>query len=100
MNDGISALETIETFKPSVILLDIGMPNLDGFELARQIRQRPESRHMILIALTGWGQEEDRRQSRQAGIDHHLIKPVNLHSLRNLLAASTEDSHADRIAQE
>ena len=100
VNDGISALETIETFKPSVILLDIGMPNLDGFELARQIRQRPESRHMILIALTGWGQEEDRRQSRQAGIDHHLIKPVNLHSLRNLLAASTEDSHADRIAQE
>ncbi|MGV8712964.1 MAG: response regulator [Nitrosomonas sp.] len=96
VHDGTSALDIIDTFRPSVILLDIGMPGMDGFELARRIRQSPEGRQMTLIALTGWGQEEDRRQSQQADIDHHLIKPVDVLSLKKLLSTSPEVAVADR----
>lgn len=85
-NGGPSALETLPIFRPSVVLLDIGMPGMDGFEVARRIRQQPGGRDIVLIALTGWGQEQDRRQSRDAGIDHHLVKPVDLELLKELLA--------------
>lgn len=85
-NGGPSALETLPIFRPSVVLLDIGMPGMDGFEVARHIRQQPGGRDIALIALTGWGQEQDRRQSRDAGIDHHLVKPVDLELLKELLA--------------
>jgi CheY-like chemotaxis protein len=86
-HDGPAALEALETHRPSVVLLDIGLPGMDGFEVARQARQRPEGRDVTLIALTGWGQEEDRRQSREVGIDHHLVKPVDLGALQALLAS-------------
>ena len=69
------------------MLLDIGMPGMDGFEVARRARQRPESRELTLIALSGWGQDEDRRRSREAGIDYHLVKPVDLDELGHLLTA-------------
>ena len=69
------------------MLLDIGMPGMDGLEVARRARQTPESRDLTLIALTGWGQEEDRRRSREAGIDYHLVKPVDLEELGQLLTA-------------
>jgi signal transduction histidine kinase len=85
-NDGPAALEAFKTYRPSVVLLDIGLPGMDGYEVARQARQQPESEDVTLIALTGWGQEEDRRRSREAGIDHHLIKPVDLGVLERLLA--------------
>ncbi|MGZ5050594.1 MAG: PAS domain-containing protein [Methylobacter sp.] len=84
-NDGRSALEILQTFRPAVVLLDIGMPDMDGFEVARRIRQRPEGRDITLIALTGWGQEQDRRQSQDAGINYHLVKPVDLEILKELL---------------
>jgi CheY-like chemotaxis protein len=85
-NDGQSALSAMETQPPDVVLLDIGMPGMDGFEVARRVRKRPEFASVQLIALTGWGQEEDRRRTSEAGFDHHLVKPVDLASLEPLLA--------------
>jgi PAS domain S-box-containing protein len=83
---GLAALEALESFKPEVVLLDIGMPEIDGYEVARRIRQNPDYRDVLLVALTGWGQEEDRRRSRAAGFDHHLVKPADIDLLQSLLA--------------
>jgi PAS domain S-box-containing protein/excisionase family DNA binding protein len=85
--DGPSALERVKIFRPSVILMDLGMPGMDGCEVARLIRQEPENRKVVLIAMTGWGEEEDRRRSREAGFDHHLVKPIDLSALQALLAS-------------
>ena len=85
VHDGVSALERVETFHPAIVLLDIGMPGMDGYEVARRIRARPALRGVQLVALTGWGQAEDRRRSRDAGFDHHLIKPAGLDELWALL---------------
>jgi signal transduction histidine kinase len=74
--DGQSALEAIRSYRPAVVLLDIGMPGVDGHEVARQVRQEKTFKDVSLVALTGWGQEEDRRRSKAAGFDHHLVKPV------------------------
>jgi len=84
--DGLEAMEATERFKPDVILLDIGLPNLNGYEVARKIREQPWSQTMVLVALTGWGQEEDRRRSQEAGFNHHLTKPVDPLALTKLLA--------------
>jgi PAS domain S-box-containing protein len=86
-SDGPAALEKLVTCRPSLMLLDIGMPGMDGLEVARRVRQLPESRELTVIALSGWGQDEDRRRSREAGIDYHLVKPVNLDELSHLLTA-------------
>jgi PAS domain S-box-containing protein len=75
--DGPAALQRAEAFRPDLILLDIGMPVMDGYEAARRIRQTPSLRNVLLVAQTGWGQSEDRRRTREAGFDHHLIKPVD-----------------------
>jgi len=83
--DGYDALKAVADFNPAVVLLDIGMPGMDGHEVARRIRQQQEFQDIVLIALTGWGQEEDRRRSESAGFDHHLIKPADLATLRTLL---------------
>jgi PAS domain S-box-containing protein len=85
-HDGPSALEALRTQEPAAALLDIGMPGMDGYELARRVRAVPHGANLTLIALTGWGNDEDRRRSREAGIDHHLVKPVDLHVLEELLA--------------
>lgn len=87
-HDGPSALQTIEACRPEIVLLDIGMPGMDGFEVAERIRRNPQLADLVLIALTGWGQEDDRRRTRVAGFDHHLVKPVNLEALQQLLATS------------
>jgi CheY-like chemotaxis protein len=92
-NDGIEALAVAETFQPHAAFLDLGMPKLNGYDTARQIRQHPWGNNMVLIALTGWGQDEDRRRSREAGFDAHLVKPVDHRSLENILV---ECSSADR----
>ena len=86
-HDGETALEAFRTYKPSVAVLDIGMPGMDGYELARRARAEPSGDAVTLIALTGWGYEEDRRRSKEAGINHHLIKPVELGVLEQLLAS-------------
>jgi PAS domain S-box-containing protein len=82
---GPDALKLLASYHPAVVLLDLGMPDMDGYEVARRIRQRPEYRDVTLIALTGWGQEEDRRRSQMAGFDYHLIKPADVAALETLL---------------
>jgi CheY-like chemotaxis protein len=84
---GREALDAFEAYRPSVVLLDIGMPGMDGYQVARAIRGRENGAGVPLVALTGWGQEEDRRRSREAGFDHHLIKPADIAALQSLLAS-------------
>ncbi len=85
--DGPAALDACRGYRPEVVLLDIGMAGMDGYEVARRIRQGAGSKDMTLIALTGWGQEKDRRSSKAAGFDHHLVKPVDIDALQGLLRA-------------
>ena len=84
--DGIEAVTAAEEFQPDVVLLDIGLPRLNGYGAAQRIREQPWGKHMILIALTGWGQEDDRKRSKEAGFDNHMVKPVELPTLMTLLA--------------
>ncbi|MGE3779774.1 MAG: ATP-binding protein [Pirellulaceae bacterium] len=84
--DGLEAVEVAATFKPDVILLDIGLPTLNGYEACRRIRQQPRGKNIVIVALTGWGQEEDRERSRHAGFSGHMVKPVELAALTKLLA--------------
>ncbi|MGH8193105.1 MAG: hybrid sensor histidine kinase/response regulator [Woeseiaceae bacterium] len=85
-HDGLEAMETAAAFRPNVMLLDIGMPKLNGYEVARRIRKQPWGKSIVLVALTGWGQEEDRARSREAGFDEHIVKPVEHSALTRLLA--------------
>ena len=83
--DGVEAVESAAAFRPELVFLDIGLPRLNGYDAARRIRQQPGGATMTLVALTGWGQEDDRRRSREAGFDHHLVKPVDPLELERLL---------------
>ncbi len=84
-NCGIKAIELAQVFHPQVVLLDIGLPDLDGYEVAKRLRALPETRNAILIALTGYGQTEDREFSKSAGFNYHLLKPLNFEELSTLL---------------
>lgn len=88
VHDGVAALDRAATFHPDAILLDIGLPGMNGYDVARRLRAQPEYEKTLLIAITGYGQEEDRRRSREAGFDHHLVKPVATTTLCRLLAGS------------
>ena len=79
-------MEAAAIFKPDVVLLDIGLPKLNGYEACRRIREQPWGKNMVLVALTGWGQDEDRRKSKDAGFDTHMVKPVDHAALMKLLA--------------
>ena len=83
--DGLEALEVAEHFRPDVILLDIGMPHLDGYEVCRRIRQRAWGRKLPVYAVTGWGQASDRQRTREAGFDAHLVKPVSIEAINALI---------------
>jgi CheY-like chemotaxis protein len=85
-HDGLAAVEIAEKFGPDMILLDIGLPKLNGYDVCRRIREQPWSKGIVIVALTGWGQEEDRRRSKEAGFDQHLVKPVEIDALQRLLA--------------
>lgn len=87
VDSGPAALAKIPDYHPNVILMDIGMPGMNGNEVAQRIRQQPEFNDIKLVALTGWGQEKDRRQSQESGFDHHLTKPVNFQVLKDLIAS-------------
>jgi CheY-like chemotaxis protein len=84
--DGEQALRIAEEFRPHVVLLDIGLPKLNGYEVCRRIRQEPWGKDILMVALTGWGQNDDRRKSREAGFDAHLVKPVGHESLMEVLS--------------
>jgi CheY-like chemotaxis protein len=88
-HDGVDALERAEQWQPDAVLLDLGLPRLSGLEVSRRIREQPWGRGMRLVALTGWGQDLDRKRTREAGIDAHLVKPVEL---EDLLAALRADA--------
>ena len=81
-----SALQRAQSFKPSVVLLDIGLPEMDGYEVARRMRAMPELRDVKLVAVTGYGQAEDRRRTQDAGFDDHLTKPVDLSNVERTIA--------------
>jgi PAS domain S-box-containing protein len=85
--DGMAGLESVGQFRPHIALLDIGMPRMNGYDLARHIRQEPWGKEIVLIAVTGWGQEQDRQRTVAAGFDQHLVKPVDPNALAGLLAA-------------
>ncbi|MGH9897155.1 MAG: hybrid sensor histidine kinase/response regulator, partial [bacterium] len=76
-HDGLEAVEAAERFRPDAMLLDIGLPKLNGYEVCRRIRAQPWGKNMVLVAVTGWGQEEDRHKSREAGFNIHIVKPVD-----------------------
>ncbi|MEZ0230688.1 MAG: ATP-binding protein, partial [Planctomycetota bacterium] len=95
--DGAKALELAKKFLPDVVLLDIGLPGLDGYSVARELRRR-HADAFILVALTGYGQEEDRRRAREAGFDHHMVKPVRLDALSKLLAQAAPSSPPPKTA--
>lgn len=84
--DGLEAVEAAKSLEPDVILLDIGLPKLNGYEAARRIQEQHKEKHIVLVAVTGWGQEEDRRRSREAGFDTHMVKPLDFDKLKKLLA--------------
>jgi CheY-like chemotaxis protein/two-component sensor histidine kinase len=86
-HDGPGALESVDLFQPDVVLLDIGMPGMDGYEVAQRLRQKPELAGLKIVALTGWGQETDRLRSKAVGFDLHLVKPVDPVVLGRLLEA-------------
>ena len=86
--DGIEAVEAVAAFQPDIVLLDLGMPRLNGYEAARRIREQQGHKAPLLVALTGWGQDHDRRRTEEAGFDFHLIKPVELAALTKLLSES------------
>jgi CheY-like chemotaxis protein/anti-sigma regulatory factor (Ser/Thr protein kinase) len=85
--DGLEALQVAQAFQPEIVLMDLGMPNLNGYEAARRMRQEPWGREIALVATTGWGQDEDRRRTAEAGFDRHLVKPIEIASLREILTA-------------
>lgn len=84
-HDGVRALEVAQAFQPDVVLLDIGLPRMDGYEVAERLRLHPETRRSLLIAISGYGQDEDRQRAFAAGFDHHLIKPVDYETLKALI---------------
>jgi CheY-like chemotaxis protein len=85
--DGPAALDVAASFKPDVVLLDIGLPGLSGYEVARRMRQEPWGKAAKLVAVTGWGQLEDRQRSQEAGFDAHMVKPVDHDLLAKILAS-------------
>ena len=89
--DGLEALESAQTFRPEVILMDLGMPRLSGYDAAQRLRQEPWGQDVLLIALTGWGQEKDRQRTLAAGFDDHFVKPVELEALRTCLERNRSD---------
>ncbi|HSD00159.1 MAG TPA: ATP-binding protein, partial [Casimicrobiaceae bacterium] len=95
-HDGSGAVEAAETFRPDVALLDIGMPKLNGYEVAQRIRAAPWGRSMMLVAVTGWGQSEDKRRAHEAGFDHHFTKPLDLDAFGAFLG----EAFAPRAARE
>lgn len=93
-HDGPHALQAGQEFRPEVVLLDIGLPGMNGYEVCRRLREQPWGRDAFVVALTGWGQAEDQRQASEAGFDRHVVKPVEEAELQQLLSARRQDGAA------
>ena len=93
--DGQEGMDTASEFRPGVLLLDIGLPKLNGYEVCRRIREQSWGKDVMLIAITGWGQDDDRRRSKEAGFDHHMVKPVDPQFLMKILAGLEAGRHAN-----
>jgi len=91
--DGPEAIEAADEFQPAVALLDIGLPHLSGYDIARHFRQK-RGGEVLLVAITGWGQEDDRRRAREAGFDHHFTKPADFEQLLKLIDRELKDRAA------
>jgi CheY-like chemotaxis protein len=89
-NDGLEALEAAGAFQPDLAFVDLGLPKLNGYEVARRIREMPGGAKITLVALTGWGQEEDRRRTQEAGFDHHLVKPADFAVVQQLVRSACD----------
>lgn len=85
VHDGVAALNVLETSEPEVILLDIGLPGLDGYQVAAELQKDGRLSRALVVAMTGYGQEEDRRRSQEVGIQHHFVKPIQPAQLKSLL---------------
>ena len=90
--DGLTVVEVALDYRPNVVLLDIGLPGLNGFEVAKRLRQQPALQNAVLVAMTGYGQESDRQRSREAGFDHHLVKPGDFGKVLQILATVSEST--------
>jgi CheY-like chemotaxis protein len=88
-HDAASGLEAVQEHQPDVVFLDIGMPGIDGYEACRRMRQQPSRKAVVIVAVTGWGQPQDKQRALEAGFDAHLTKPVDVETLARILAAST-----------
>jgi CheY-like chemotaxis protein len=97
-HDGVEAVAAVEKYRPEVVLLDIGLPELNGYEVCRRVREKPWGKDIVVIALTGWGQEDDRRRSEEAGFNGHLVKPVDYDKLLDLLASFNESNVKEKRA--
>ncbi len=93
VTDGMEAISTFEGFRPQVVLLDIGMPGMNGLEIARRLRERARSPRPLIVAVTGWAKSEDEARSREAGFDLHLVKPVEEAALLKLLGNYSGSIH-------
>ena len=89
-HDGPTAVQAALDYRPDVMLLDIGLPKMNGYEVAKRIRKEPVLEHVVLVAMTGYGQEDDRKRSLEAGFNHHLVKPGDFKDVRAILAAASE----------
>lgn len=90
--EGEQALVIADEFRPGCVLLDLGLPGIDGYEVARRLRQRPYGMELVLVALTGWAGKEVRAKAAEAGFDYHLVKPVNLEELEHIVSVESAQS--------
>ena len=91
-NDGAAAVAAAEEFQPQVVMLDIGMPKMNGYDAAQAIRRQPWGKHMVLVAVTGWGQDSDKQRSKAVGFDYHIVKPITSAALTSLMAAIQQNA--------
>ena len=89
VHDGLSAVHAVEVWQPEIVLLDIGLPGIDGYEVAKRVRQSAFGKNVMLVALTGWGQDQDKQRTSDSGFDQHWVKPVGLDKLKEISRSNT-----------
>lgn len=89
---GVAGVSLFLDFRPSIIFLDLGMPDMNGYETARRIRAEPAGQQACLVALTGWGQDADKRRTREAGFDRHLVKPADIEAIEEILSVASDET--------